>query len=78
MHDIDKPDDNPPDISESAPSDAPPRCAIEISEPFEFDGRRVRSVLATHSDGFVCLHFDDVRDAAADGVPDQGDDDTSF
>jgi hypothetical protein len=61
MHDIDKHDDNPPEIPESAPSDALPRCSIEISEPFEFDGRLVRSVLATHSDGFVCLHFDDIK-----------------
>lgn len=38
------------------------RCAIEISRPFELDdGRLVSLVTATHSDGFVCLNFDDVQ-----------------
>lgn len=79
MPDIDKPDDTPSETPEPTPSDALPQCSIEISEPFEFDGRRVRSVLAMHSDGFVCLHFDDAEKTdTSSGFYNGGESDLSF
>lgn len=67
MHDIDKPDDNPPDIPGPGPWTGPPACVIDVSEPFDFDGKRIRAIAARHSDGFVCLNLDDAEKAAADG-----------
>lgn len=59
-----------------------PRCAIEVSEPFELGhGRLVRLVTTTHSDGFVCLNFDDVQNQGGNGGDEcapAGNDDTSF
>lgn len=67
MHDTDKPDDNPSDIPESGPWVGPPACVIDVSEPFELNGKRVRAITARHSDGFVCLNFEDVEKSATDG-----------
>lgn len=61
MHDIDKPNDNPPAIPESGPWEEPPACVIDISEPFDLDGKRVRAITARHSDGFACLSLDDAE-----------------
>lgn len=34
---------------------------MELSEPYESDGKLIRSILSRHSDGFVCLRFEDVE-----------------
>lgn len=47
--------------------------SFEVSEPFESDGKLVRAITARHSDGFVCLRFEDV-DPTAPAV-ESGDDD---
>ena len=76
MHDIDKPDDNPPDIPEPGPWTGPPACVIEVSEPFEVDGKPVRTITSRHSDGFVCLHFRDVEPDADGGAHEDEDGDS--
>lgn len=35
--------------------------SFEVSEPYESDGKLMRSILATHADGFVCLRFEEVE-----------------
>ncbi len=35
--------------------------SFEVSDPYEHDGKLMRSILATHSDGFVCLRIEDVE-----------------
>lgn len=66
MHDSDKPDDNVQDIPESGPWSGPPACVIDVSDPFALDGKRVMAITARHSDGFVCLNFEDVEKSATD------------
>lgn len=78
MHDIDKPDDTPPAIPESGPWEGPPACVIDVSEPFELNGKLVRSITARHSDGFVCLHFDDVEPGTDNAQPSDDKSDLSF
>jgi hypothetical protein len=35
--------------------------SFEVSEPYESNGKLIRSILSTHADGFVCLRFEDVE-----------------
>ena len=47
-------------IPESGPWEGPPNCVMDVSEPFEVDGKLIRAIKSRHSDGFVCLQFEDV------------------
>lgn len=35
--------------------------SFKVSEPYESNGKLIRSILSTHADGFVCLRFEDVE-----------------
>ena len=45
--------------------------SFEVSEPYESNGKLIRSILATHADGFVCLRFEDVQ--TQDQLPSKSD-----
>lgn len=48
------------DIPESGPWQGSPHCVMEASEPYEVDGKLVRAIKSRHSDGFICLRFEEV------------------